>query len=235
MSEGGTEGMEAMFIDHPLTPGTFALEIGYGLGAMAFYLADRYAIHITGVEVTQTLKDEATRRIPEHLKNQINFLTYQSPHIPIDDQTFDIIYSKGVFPHIKDRAPLLKECFRVLKPGGFMIIDDWLSRIPDQWCPRIQDMCDREGLILYPETEHDYLNKLKQAGFSNIHFIDVNEDYARYNWTIIDHLNQPKMTEKAESQFNKHDHDMALLGYTLIAEAIERNELLIRRVIAHHL
>jgi len=43
--------------------------------------------------------------------------------IPVPDATFDIVFHQGLLEHFKDPLPLLEEQFRVLKPGGFLLVD----------------------------------------------------------------------------------------------------------------
>lgn len=230
LSEGGTLAIDRLFEGTSL-PGKMALDIGFGLGGAAFYIADHYQAHVTGIELNPWMVEEATRRIPEHLASHVNFVLYQQPPLlPFPDQSFDIVYSKGVLVHINDKTPLFQEVQRVLKPGGYLIIDDWLSPIKNHWSERIQRMCELEDLTLYAQTESDYLTLLENTGFTEIQMRPENEHYVDYNQNIVNRLNQPKIKESFVAQFGELAWSQAIEGYQLIADAIRDDELLIRWV-----
>ena len=231
MAEGGEPAIERMFNDVCLTAGDKALELGYGLGGVAFYLARIHQLDITGLEVNAYLHSEANRRMPQDLAKHLRFEHY-SGEMPLiySDACFDIVFSKGVLPHVKDRGPLFAECFRVLKPGGLIIIDDWLSPYEGRWCPQIERMCQMEDLLLYPEVESNYRQLLNNAGFIDIDFRDENSHYAGYNRDIVRRLQKEDVKASLIDDFGIDDYRMAIEGYTLISEAMASGELLIRRI-----
>jgi phosphoethanolamine N-methyltransferase len=236
LTEGGTVSIDRMFEDTPLHHKT-ALDIGFGLGAAAFHLAEKHHAHITGIELNPWMVEEATRRTPSHLKSLVNFVAYQQPPLlPFPDKSFDIVYSKGVLVHIDDKTPLFNEIHRVLKPNGNLIIDDWLSPTKNTWSPRIQRMCEIENLTLYAQTERDYHTLLKNTGFTNILMRDENENYAQYDQDIVDRLNQAAVKKSFCDKFGEPAWQQAVEGYQLIADAIRENELLIRwfKALRHH-
>lgn len=228
LSEGGTIAIDRMFVGTPLQDQKM-LDIGFGLGAAAFYLAEKYQAEVTGIELNPWMVEEATRRIPEHLKSLVNFVLYQQPPLlPFPDQSYDIVYSKGVLVHLHDKFPLFNEIHRVLKPGGFLIIDDWLSPKKGEWGQRLQKLCELENLTLYAQTETDYHHLLEKTGFTAIQMRAENEHYVHYNQDIVDRLNHPEVKASFTSQFGETAWQQAIEGYQLIADSIRDNELLIR-------
>lgn len=227
MSEGGANAIETMFQGIPLHRKK-ALEIGFGLAGTMFYLAKQYAMSITGLEINDTLVKEAERRTPNDLKSQLEFYTYHPDKtLPFPNQPFDIIFSKGVLTHLKDKQTLFQNIFRALKPNGYLVINDWLSPTESQWSPKIQTMCEREGLLLFPETKNNYLALLSQCGFTDIKIIDESTDYARYNRDIVKHLNQPLVSEKFIEKYGHETFEEFIDSYKLIAEAMEQGELIV--------
>ena len=228
MSEGGTEAIENMFA-HVDVQGKRILDIGFGLGGVAFYLADTYQARVTGLEINPWMVDEASRRTPEHLKPLVDFMQYDDiSKLGFPDVHFDIIYSKGVLTHVCDKLPLFKEIHRLLKPEGSFIVDDWLSPTPDQWGPRLQRMMEAEDLTLYAMTETNYMQLLTNAGFVDIKMRDENINYNRYNESIVHRLKSDSHAADFIKQFGQKDWDIAIESYQNIADAIKDNELLIR-------
>ncbi|ALA24187.1 class I SAM-dependent methyltransferase [Piscirickettsia salmonis] len=228
MSEGGHEAVEIMF-QYTDLPGKKALDIGFGLGGVAFYLAERYQTKVTGIEINPWLAEEATRRCPQSLKDLVHFTAYQQPPLlPFDDDSFDFVYSKGVLTHLDDKLPLFKEVYRVLKPGGELVIDDWLSPVKGQWGARLQQMCDMENLTLFAETEENYHDLLAAAGFSEIQMRDENKNYARYNQKIVDSLSRLEDKAGFDQRFGENALQETIDSYQMITDSITNNELLIR-------
>lgn len=127
MSEGGSEGVELMFESIPLN-GKAALDIGSGLGGVAFYLAEKHNMQVTGLEVNAWMVEESMRRTPEFLKGNVDFvLSSSNSHWEMPSSSYDMIYSKGVLTHLEKKDETFQECHRLLKNAGLLVITDWLS------------------------------------------------------------------------------------------------------------
>ena len=149
MSEGGEEAIDRMFFSENLENKTL-LDIGFGLGGAAIYLAEKHHATVFGVEINPWMVEEATRRTPLSLKDKVKFFQYHPEEkLPFADHLFDIVFSKGVLTHLKNKTYLFREVKRILKPGGSFIIDDWLSPQEGHWGERLRLMCEKEKLTLY--------------------------------------------------------------------------------------
>jgi len=205
------------------------LDIGFGLGGVPFYLADKYNANVSGIEINPWMVDEAYRRTPKHLQNNVDFHQYHpDDELPFPNNSFDIIFSKGVLTHLKDKRKLFSEVNRILKPQGIFIIDDWLSPYKDKWGERLKKMCKTEGLTLYAATTENYLKLLKNAHFTNVEIRDENKNYYEYNLDIVNRLKAEKINKIKNPAFNEASLDEAIECYQLIADSIKDNELLIR-------
>lgn len=92
-------------------------------------------------------------------------------HIPFEDNTFDVVFCNHVMEHVDDDIRAMSEIHRVLKPGGWAIIQspqDY-SRAETLEDPTITDPKERERI--YWQSDHlrlfgmDYGKRLEQAGF----------------------------------------------------------------------
>jgi SAM-dependent methyltransferase len=55
---------------------------------------------------------------------------YEQGGLPFADGEFSVLFNKSVFEHVRDISPLLRECHRVLAPGGRMVslVPDWTAQ-----------------------------------------------------------------------------------------------------------
>lgn len=153
LSQGGAESID-LLVEGLDLEGKKLLDIGSGLGGVDFYLAEKYNVAITGVDcVSRMVQDARERKSHHQLRGTVDFV-HQDPEqitYPFADATFDVIISKEAFLHIPDKAVVLKELFRVLKPGGQLIILDWLVESHDLG-PCITEMKEVDGLHLKMAT-----------------------------------------------------------------------------------
>jgi ubiquinone/menaquinone biosynthesis C-methylase UbiE len=232
MSEGGKDGIEHMFAQIPLKHKS-ALDIGSGLGGMAFYLADKYDMRITGLEVNPWMVAFSEKQTPEHLKSNVSFLqSHGNSDWPIPNNSYDIIYSKGVLTHLEKKDEIFLECYRLLKKDGLFVITDWLSSEDKRWGKNIERLVELENLILFPESENGYIELLKKNGFTLLSLRDDSLVYLKYNREIIEGLQNRIDKQIFLEYFNENELKAAIVGYQSIVKALEVRELQIFRFIA---
>ena len=106
--------------DYEGSAGKKVLDYGCGNG----YVLAQYARHgaeVCGVDVTERAIGLSRARF-ELLGLEGTFVQNDGAAIPFDSDTFDIACSMGVLHHIPDPAPAVAELFRVLRPGGRLIV-----------------------------------------------------------------------------------------------------------------
>lgn len=223
MSEGGIKAIEDMFKGIHLD-NKKVLDIGSGLGGLPFYLAKEHHSQVTGVEINPWMVEEATKRTP--LELAVDFVLINEDNLlPFENDSFDIVSSKGVLTHVQDKTVLFREIFRVLKPNGILVVEDWLSPIEGHWGEKLTKMALSEGLLLFAETEPSYIRQLEHAGFDVVEMRSENAAYSRYNRDIAKKLS---LSDSFREAFGKELQDESIAGYNLIADSIDSNELLIR-------
>jgi SAM-dependent methyltransferase len=77
-------------------------------------------------------------------------------NIPIENNTVDIVFTAQVIEHVPDPKAMICECFRVLKPGGFLVLTG-----PFYW------PLHEEPFDFHRFTKYGFENLLRQAGFVN--------------------------------------------------------------------
>jgi SAM-dependent methyltransferase len=106
--------------DYENSKGKAVLDYGCGNG----YVLSHYARHgasVYGVDLTQAAIDLCRARF-ELLGLEGNFVQNDGTTVPFEDGLFDVACSMGVLHHIPDPAPTVAELYRVLKPGGRLIV-----------------------------------------------------------------------------------------------------------------
>lgn len=194
ISLGGVDAIDNMFSDVHLEQRT-ALDIGFGLGGVAVYLAEKHRMEVSGVEIHPWMVKHAANHAPN-----LHFATYEpGGKIPFTKNHFDLAYSKGVLNHVHDKLPLFHEVRRCLKPHGKFIIADWIYPEKEEKGPLVR------------ETESSYRNLLDQAGFKKIAFRNDTRRFIAYIGNLFKNLDAHQdfiITEYGREFFStiKHDH-----------------------------
>jgi ubiquinone/menaquinone biosynthesis C-methylase UbiE len=114
-----------------LEPGHRVLDLGSGLGGPARYLADRYGVSVTGVDLTPECVDVAswlTQLVG--LTSRVDFRQGNVTDLPFPAESFDRAYLIHVGMNISDKAVLFAQARRVLVPGGLLLVYDVMRARP---------------------------------------------------------------------------------------------------------
>lgn len=191
ISLGGTQAVDSLFSGVDVS-GQKILDVGFGIGGTDFYLAQKYQASIYGIEINPWMVAHASKNAPAEIKHLLQFTTYkENGEMPFNNDFFDIVYSKGVFNHIKDKLPLLEEIHRVLKPNGLLLVADWIHE---------ESKVDSTA-FLAQETQSSYQAVLEQAAFKDIRFKDESIAFLGYVKTLIENLTAKK--DFIEENFGK--------------------------------
>lgn len=150
-----------------LNAGETVLDLGSGGGIDVLLSARR--VGPTGKAYGLDMTDEMLALANENKKkagvDNVEFLKGEIEHIPLPDNSVDVVISNCVINLSSDKDAVLREAFRVLKPGGRFAVSDVVTR--GEMLPEIRkSILLWVGCIAGALEENDYLSKLKDAGFA---------------------------------------------------------------------
>ncbi|BBD97005.1 class I SAM-dependent methyltransferase [Sphingobium amiense] len=108
--------------------GARLLDAGAGLGGPARLIAERFGVHVTGIDLTPSYVDLANRLASRtDLADQVTYQVGDLLDMPFHGASFDGAYTQHVVMNIKDRSRLYTEIRRVLKPGAAFAFHDVIA------------------------------------------------------------------------------------------------------------
>ena len=147
------------------------LEIGCGTAIDSHYLSGKFNnVAFWACDVSKEAV-EVAKKTGELLASKVNLTVADVESMQFDSGSFDIVFSQGVMEHFKDPIPGLKEQLRVLKSGGYLIID-----VPQKYNPYTiyKHRRLKEGIWEYGWEKEYSFRELKEIGRTfDIEVIDV--------------------------------------------------------------
>jgi arsenite methyltransferase len=152
-----------------LNPGETVLDLGSGGGIDVLLSARRVgpAGKAYGLDMTDEMLALARENQRKAGVENVEFLRGEIEHIPLPDNSVDVIISNCVINLSADKDRVLKEAFRVLKPGGRFAVSDVVTR--GEMPPEIRErVLLWVGCIAGALEENEYRAKLTAAGFESV-------------------------------------------------------------------
>jgi arsenite methyltransferase len=152
-----------------LTPGEVVLDLGSGGGIDVLLSARR--VGPTGKAYGLDMTDEMLALARENQRKagveNVEFLKGEIESIPLPDNSVDVVISNCVINLSADKERVLREAFRVLKPGGRFAVSDVVTRgdVPSEIR---QSMLLWVGCVAGALSDDEYVAKLTAAGFEGI-------------------------------------------------------------------
>ena len=151
-----------------LKEGETVLDLGSGGGIDVLLSARRVGPSgkAYGLDMTDEMLALARENQSRAAIRNVEFLKGEIEHIPLSDNSVDVIISNCVINLSADKDQVLREAFRVLKPGGRFAVSDVVTRgqVPEQLR---HSMLLWVGCIAGALEEGEYRSKLKAAGFDD--------------------------------------------------------------------
>ena len=153
-----------------LNPGETVLDLGSGGGIDVLLTAQRVgpAGKAYGLDMTDEMLALANENKRKAGAENVEFLRGEIENIPLPDNSVDVIISNCVINLSADKPRVLREAFRVLKPGGRLAVSDVIRRgseVPEEIARSVELWV---GCIAGALHEDEYKQFLADAGFTNV-------------------------------------------------------------------
>jgi arsenite methyltransferase len=149
-------------------PGETVLDLGCGAGLdLSFYakaVGDDGKLY--GLDISQAMLEKARKNLESVGVHNVEFLNAPADAIPLPDGSVDFVTANGIYNLSPDKEAVMREVFRVLKPGGRTVFAEIVlkAELPRQIRKNIDDWFRCIGGAL---TEPGFLARLESVGFRN--------------------------------------------------------------------
>ncbi len=156
-----------------LREGETVLDLGSGAGIDCFIAADKVKENgrVIGVDMTPEMIEKARDNARRGDYVNVEFRLGEIDNLPVADNSVDVITSNCVINLAPDKGRVFAEAFRVLKPGGRLMISDMvlLKELPDFIKNSIEAYI---GCLSGAMMRDEYIEAIKAPGFQEVRIID---------------------------------------------------------------
>jgi SAM-dependent methyltransferase len=155
-----------------LKPGDTVLDLGSGAGFDCFLAAGKVGPFglVIGVDMTPEMLEKARENARKSAFANVEFRLGEIEHLPAADSSVDCIISNCVINLSPDKPQVFREAFRVLRPGGRLMVSDIVLDAP---LPRaiLDSAAAYVGCISGASLRADYLALITAAGFEDVRVV----------------------------------------------------------------
>jgi SAM-dependent methyltransferase len=156
-----------------LREGETVLDLGSGAGFDCFLAANRVGEKgkVIGVDMTSEMIEKAKENGRKGSYENVEFKLGEIEKLPVLDNSIDAVISNCVINLSPDKAKVFQEAFRILKPGGRLMISDivLLKELPASIKESVEAYV---GCLSGAMMKDEYMEKIKAAGFQDVQVID---------------------------------------------------------------
>ena len=197
LSMGGDDEV-ASIVEQVDVAGKDVLDIGCGLGGALIALVRNHAAgQAQGIDIDAGVLERASALVKATgLQEQISLTQFDPGPLPLEDESFDLVFLTAVSCHIEDLVPFFAEIRRVIRPGGRLVGGEWFKRCDNAAYREWDELLRERGLNFYFVTDKELKSALAASGFDETSVIDRSAAMAslaqgylnRVQYELQDHL-----------------------------------------------
>ena len=153
--------------------GETVVDLGSGAGIDCFLAAKKVdeSGKVIGIDMTPQMIDKARENARQGGYHTVEFRLGEIEHLPLADNSVDLIISNCVINLSPDKSQVFKDAYRVLKPGGRLVISDIVLNyeFPDV----VKKALDMPGCVSRAWVKEDYLGVIEAAGFERVELLEA--------------------------------------------------------------
>jgi len=190
-----------------LREGETVLDLGSGGGFDCFLAAKKVGEtgKVIGVDMTPEMLDKARENARKSRRKNVEFRLGEIENLPVADNTVDAVISNCVINLSPNKQRVFEEAFRVLKPGGRLMISDIAldKKLPESVKENVRAYV---GCVAGAVKKREYLKMIEKAGFKEVKVIDETRFPAEFM------LDDPNVKTQAEKLGVSHDELKQMVG-----------------------
>jgi len=156
-----------------LKKGETVLDLGSGAGFDCFLAVQKVGAKgkVIGVDMTPEMLDKARENARKGKYKNVEFRLGEIENLPVADSSVDVIISNCVINLSPDKGRVFAEAFRVLKPGGRLMVSDivLLRELPEAMKNSVAAYV---GCVSGAVMKAEYLRLIKKAGFKDVSILE---------------------------------------------------------------
>ena len=155
-----------------LQPGETVLDLGSGAGIDCFLAAQKVGPtgRVIGVDMTPEMLEKARQSAAKVQAANVQFRLGEIEHLPVSDNSVDAVISNCVINLSPDKPQVFRDTFRVLKPGGRLMVSD-LALTSELPSPIRDSVAAYIGCVAGALLKTDYLTAMSGAGFTDVRVV----------------------------------------------------------------
>ena len=160
-----------------LNPGDRVLDLGSGAGSDAYYAAliVGESGRVVGIDMTGPMLDRARKGLAAASGGSVDFVDGHIEELPFDAASFDVVISNGVINLTPRKPAVFAEIFRVLSPGGRLVVSDIVTGV--ELPQSVRENCELWAECIGGALEQQsYVKVVEDAGLA-VEGVRVNEAY----------------------------------------------------------